>query len=442
MYTIDEVITVNLSENLTTVFKEAYTDEIKKAVVAFANTAGGRIYIGIADDGSVTGIENTDEVMLQVSNAVRDAIRPDVTMFTSYHIDKIYDKNVVIIDVQKGTACPYYLESKGIRPGGVYVRQGASSVPATSAAILKMIKETDGDSYEAIRCTNQQLTFDYAEAEFGKSGIEFGTNQKKTLKIINDDDMFTNLAELLSEQCVHTIKAAVFDGTEKVNFNDRAEFGGSVLKQVNDAYDYINRYNRTRSEFNDIHRIDMRDYPTPAVREALLNAVVHRDYAFSGSILISIFDDRIEIVSIGGLVKGISYDDMMVGVSIQRNEKLANVFYRLSLIEAFGTGIQKIMRCYKEFSVKPEITVSDNAFKIVLPNSNYHVKKLHISNSYDDIILKYLSENEFVTRKEAETILGVSQASAARILRKMVDREELHKIGSGKNLRYVFTGKK
>lgn len=433
---------MNLSENLTTEFKETYTDEIKKTVVAFANTTGGRIYIGIADDGSVSGIENIDEVMLRVSNAVRDAIRPDVTMFTSYHVDKIDDKNVVIIDVQKGTACPYYLESKGIRPGGVYVRQGASSVPATSAAILKMIKESDGDSYEAIRCTNQQLTFDYAEAEFRKSDIEFGINQKKTLKIINDDDMFTNLAELLSDQCVHTIKAAVFDGTEKINFKDRAEFSGSVLKQVNDTYDYINRYNRIRSEFNDIHRIDTRDYPTPAVREALLNAIVHRDYAFSGSILISIFDDRIEIVSIGGLVKGISYDDMMVGVSIQRNEKLANIFYRLGLIESFGTGIQKIMRCYKEFSEKPKITVSDNAFKIVLPNSNYHINDLSASNSYSDTILNYLSQNEFVTRKEAEAILGVSQASAARILKKMVDREELHTIGSGKNLRYVVNGKK
>lgn len=133
MYITYKVIVLNLSKNLTTEFKEAYTDDIKKTVVAFANTAGGRIYVGVADDGSVCGIENTDEVVLRASNAVRDAIRPDVTMFVSYHIDKINDKNVAVIDVQKGTACPYYLESKGIRPGGVYIRQGASSVPASAA---------------------------------------------------------------------------------------------------------------------------------------------------------------------------------------------------------------------------------------------------------------------------------------------------------------------
>ena len=234
---------MNLSESLTIEFKEKYTDEIKKTVVAFANTAGGSIYIGISDDGDAVGVENADEVMLQASNSVRDSIRPDVTMFTSYHVDKIDDKDVVVIEVQKGTACPYYLENKGIRPSGVYVRQGASSVPATADAIRKMIKESDGDSYEAIRCTNQDLTFEYAKSEFRKADIEFCVNQHKTLKILNDDNMYTNLAELLSDQCVHTIKAAAFDGTEKVNFNDRAEFGGSVLKQVNDAYDYINRYN-------------------------------------------------------------------------------------------------------------------------------------------------------------------------------------------------------
>lgn len=128
---------------------------------------------------------------------------------------------------------------------------------------------------------------------------------------------------------------------------------------------------------------------------------------------------------------------MMLGVSIQRNEKLANIFYRLNLIESFGTGIQKIMRCYKDISVKPQITVSDNAFKITLPNLNYAAKDMYVSNSYKDIILGYLSENEFITRKVSEALLGVSQASAARILHKMTDNGGLCKIGSGKNLRYI-----
>ena len=428
---------MNLTENQTTEFKREYIDDIKKTVIAFANTAGGRIYIGIADNGEAVGVSDADEVVLKASNAVRDSIRPDVTMFVSYQIDKIDDKDVVVLNIQKGTASPYYLESKGIRPSGVYVRQGASSVPATETAILKMIKDTDGDKYEEIRCTNQNLTFEYAQKEFEHANVEFGDNQKKSLKLINEDGMFTNLAQLLSEQCSHSIKAAVFDGKEKMNFKDRAEFTGSILKQINDAYEYINRYNRTRSEFKDIHRIDIRDYPMEAIREALLNAVVHRDYAFSGSILISIFDDRIEFVSIGGLVKGISYEDMLLGVSIQRNENLANVFYRLNLIEAFGTGIPKIMRCYAEYSQTPEIIVTDNAFKIILPNKSDNNSSSEKAFSNEEKIVRLVSEKKFVNRKEVENLLDISQASAARILRKMVDENKIKKVGSGKNVSYI-----
>ena len=149
---------------------------------------------------------------------------------------------------------------------------------------------------------------------------------------------------MLSDQCVHIIKLAVFEGSWKSVFRDRAELSGSLLKQLEDAYAYIDRYNRIRAEFEGLDRIDRRDYPADALREALLNAIVHRDYSVSVSTLISIFDDRIEFVTIGGLIRGISYDDIMLGVSALRNRHLANVFYRLKLIEAYGTGLLKIRR--------------------------------------------------------------------------------------------------
>lgn len=135
-------------ENNNTEFKREFVDEVKKTVIAFANTAGGKIYIGVDDDGSAVGVSDPDDVMLKCSNAIRDAIRPDITTFVNYSVETIANKQVVVIDVQRGTSIPYYLESKGIRPAGVYVRQGALSVPASETAILKMIKETDGDKFE------------------------------------------------------------------------------------------------------------------------------------------------------------------------------------------------------------------------------------------------------------------------------------------------------
>ncbi len=174
---------IEAGENLTTEFKREYTDEIKKTIVAFANTAGGTLYVGINDDTSIAGVANPDDTLLQITNAVRSAIKPDVTLFVNYRTEKIGKAAVITVPVQKGTACPYYLSGKGIRPEGVYVRQGASSVPASETAILNMIKETDGEKYEEVRSLNQDITFSEAERFFTMRHISFAANEKKTLSI-------------------------------------------------------------------------------------------------------------------------------------------------------------------------------------------------------------------------------------------------------------------
>lgn len=441
-----------LIEGKTVEFKREYVDDIKKTVAAFANSEGGTIYIGINDDGSVCGVPDADAAMLRVMNTVRDAIRPDVMMFVDCdHVD-MDGKPVVVVSVQRGTARPYYLQGKGIRPEGVYVRQGASTVPASDAAILSMIRETSGDSYEAARSINQQLTFEYSTAFFHKRGLEFGTQQMRTLHLIGKDGTFTNLAFLLSEQCTHMIKLAVFEGNKKTVFKDRAELSGSLLEQLEAAFAYIDRYNRTRAEFQGLDRLDSRDYPPDAVREALLNAVVHRDYSFSSSTLISIFDDRIEFVSIGGLLKGISLDDIMLGVSALRNQYLANLFYRLKLIEAYGTGIMKIHENYSDFGARPSIEVTSNAFKITLPNLNYGKENgsktgeaAHpLTDSLKreertETIVSLCQKNGFVVRKDLERALHISQATAILLLREMVADGLLVKKGAAKNLRYYLT---
>lgn len=438
------------TENKTTEFKREYVDDIKNTIVAFANCDGGTLYIGVNDDGSVCGVGDVDGTMLRVTNAIRDAVRPDITMFLECRNDVMDGKPVVCVSVQRGTARPYYLHGKGIRPEGVYVRQGASTVPATDAAILNMIKETSGDSYEAARSLNQQLTFEKAAAFFKKRNVEFGKAQMRTLHLIGEDDTYTNLAFLLSDQCTHTLKMAVFEGNKKSVFKDRREVSGSLFEQLEEAFDYIDRYNRTRAEFSGLDRVDMRDYPPEAVREALLNAIVHRDYAFSGSTLISIFEDRVEFVTIGGLVKGITLDDVKLGVSVLRNQHLANIFYRLRLIEAYGTGILKINESYGDYSTKPLIETTSNAFKITLPNSNFHTEEAKPQNGNSptgatstskkakriDAVLDLCRKNGSVSRPDVEAALNISQSTAILFLRELVEDGVLEKTGKGKNLRY------
>ncbi len=427
--------------------KSIVMDDIKKEIIAFANCDGGTVYVGVADDGKVLGVENADECALQISNMVRDAVKPDVTMFIHYETLKCDGKAVVAVNIQRGTNRPYYLAKKGLRPEGVYVRQGYSSVPATDTAIRQMIKETDGDSFENMRSINQALTFEATKKEFEKRNVVFGQPQMQTLKIVSADGIYTNLGLLLSEQCLHTIKAAVFEGINQNVFKDRREFSGSLMQQLNDVYDYIDFHNQTHATFRKLLRIDTQDYPEVAVREALLNTLVHRDYSFRASTLISIYDDRIEFVSIGGLLPGLELDDLMMGVSVCRNPHLANVFYRLQLIEAYGTGMKKIMGAYANALVQPKIKTTNNAFKIILPNVNFTPKAAEVHKDFEkaadlaldsneEKVLQFLREHLMITRKETQTLLEVSQSTAGRILKAMVDSGQIKQIGGSRTTRY------
>ena len=443
---------MRFQETETVELKSIVMDDLKKEIIAFANCDGGTLYVGVADDGTVLGVENADECALQISNMMRDAVKPDVTMFIHYETLDCEGKAVVAVNIQRGTNRPYYLAKKGLRPEGVYVRQGYSSVPATDTAIRQMIKETDGDSFENMRSINQALTFETTKKEFEKRNIAFGQPQMQTLKLVSADGVYTNLGLLLSEQCPHTIKAAVFEGTNQNVFKDRREFSGSLMQQLNEVYDYIDFHNQTHATFQKLLRIDTRDYPEVAVREALLNSLVHRDYSFRASTLISIYEDRIEFVSIGGLLPGLELDDLMMGVSVCRNPHLANVFYRLQLIEAYGTGMKKIMGAYADIPVQPKIATTNNAFKIILPNVNATPKTVKspkeienaaalVLDSNEEKILQFLMEHPMITRKEAQALLEVSQSTAGRILKAMVDSGQIKQLGGSRTTRYELSKK-
>lgn len=430
-----------MRENDIIEFKATFVNDLNKEVIAFANTKGGDIYIGINDDGSICGVDDINDTELKCTSYIRDTIKPDLSMFVKYeHLD-IEGKTVLKIVVGKGSMSPYYISGKGIRPEGVYVRMGTASVPATETMIINMIKDTTGETFEEMRSLNQNLTFIQAESEFEKAGIAFGESQKKSLGLIGRDGCYTNLALLLSDQCEHKIKFAVFAGVEKGIFKDRHEFSGSLFRQVEDLTKAIDAHNRLSSpKIEGFKRVDIRDYPEDAIREAVLNAIVHREYALGGYTLASVFDNRIEIISLGGLAHGVEMNDIMMGVSYLRNKQLAEIFYRLHWIEAYGTGITKINNGYKNSKNQPSFESSPNAFKITLPNlSTQNILSKRTEKKADDEIEKVLNlfqSSEYIGRKNVEELLGVSSATATRILSKMVSEQKIKRIGAGRSAKY------
>lgn len=420
--------------------KAEVVGDICKEVIAFANTKGGTLYIGVSNDGNVLGVKNADQVILQLNNMIRDSIKPDVTMFVGYENQHVGDKDIIAVTIQKGTDRPYYLGSKGLKPSGVYVRNGTSSDPATDTAIRRMIKETDGDSFESMRSLEQNLSFEAAEKQFEKQNIPFDAAKMQTLGMISADGIYSNVALLLSDQCPSTIKAATFSGEDKGTFQDRREFDGSLFQQMEELYSYLDMRNQTKATFDGLYRIDTRDYPEDALREALLNSLVHRDYSFRASTLVSVYADRIEFVSVGGLLSGIELDDIMLGLSVCRNPKLAAIFYRLQLIEAYGTGMPKIMNAYGETELKPKIDVSSNAFKITLPNRNAganHTETLIGTVKGDENrILDFIGSHGHIVRRDVDQLLDVSQATANRILKHMVAKGLIYQDGNGRKTKY------
>ncbi len=418
-------------------FKRELNESLKKELVAFANTHGGEVYIGIDDSGKIVGLDDAKKDLEAISNSIRDSIKPDLTLITSAKIIEIDGKEVIKIEILKGTKRPYHLVAKGLKPSGVFVRHGITSAPATEDSIRQMIIESDGTVFEKSRCINQQLTFDYTKKVFNEKQIGFEQCNQRTLGITNEDGYYTNLGLLFSEECQHSIKCALYDGNTKLEFRDRREFAGSILKQLDDAYEYISLQNKVESNFKGLNRVDREDYPYYAIREALVNAVVHRDYSFSGSILIHIFKNRIELVSVGGLVAGLTLDDIMLGISESRNKNLATSFYRLKLIESYGTGIRRIYESYSKYSVEPEFKISENAFVVVLPNINY---KLDIDDN-DEKVLKIIRNGGKVSRKDIEIELKLSKSTVTLILNKLLDEGKIQQEGKARNTKYYIKNK-
>ncbi|MBQ7702496.1 MAG: putative DNA binding domain-containing protein [Candidatus Methanomethylophilaceae archaeon] len=412
-----------MKEDSRTEFKEEVSDRIARAAIAFSNSEGGTIYVGIDDEGNIVGVKDADSTSIRCAQLLNDNVRPDITMTSRLNRIDLFGKDVVRIDVSEGPNKPYYLREKGLRAEGVYVRRGIVNIPVSEEMLRVMLQTPRSRRYETILSLNQDLTFDFTRSVFMKYGFELGIEQMRALHIM-DGDMYTNLGFMLSDQFDMPVKAAMFQDDYKDTFLDRAEFTGSVLEQFDGVMRFISGHNTKKSVIDDVERKDTTAYPIVAVREAVLNALIHRDYTMQGTILISIYPDRLTISSPGGLNETYSIEDLKTGISSTRNPKLANVFYRLGYVEAYGTGIPRIMKLYRN-KEQPTFKVSDALFFVTLPSML----------SEKDGLESLLSSSDFITRSDLES-LGYSRASAINEINALEEQGRIEKVGGGRSTRY------
>ncbi len=399
------------------------SESVIKTIIAFANTNGGKLYIGIEDDGSITGVENIDYTISNIKKAIENNIKPNMISFIDFTLKIIDKKNVILAEVQKGVSRPYFIKSESITPHGVYIRENSHTVPAALQSIIKMLDETGEGNFESTVSIEQNLSFDYISKKFG----EITAENIKANYLINNNDLYTNLGLLLSDQCQHTIKLAVFKNEKNTNSEDIYEFKGSILEQFDLAYSFIDSYNETSD--NPLYSMEI-------IKEALLNSICHRDYLIKASVMINIFYDRIEILNPGGLYEGINKNDIKAGLSILRNERLSKIFCDLNLMDACGRGFSKIKNCYDNFALKHEIIVTENTFKIILPNISEQ-QSVYISENETKVI-EFAENISPFTRQELCDKLNLTKSTAISILKKLTDKNLIFKEGNGKNTAYYL----
>lgn len=395
-----------------------------KTISAYANYGGGKIIFGIADDGTVKGISKPEEACLNLENKINDSIKP----VPEYSIE-IGEDSTIILSVCEGPYKPYLYKGKA------YKRYDSATIEVDRLEYGRLILEGQNQSYEELPSSMQELTFDRLEEELKESlGItSLNEDILKTLELYSEKRGFNNAAALLADR-------NQFPGIDMIRFGssideimDRATFEHmSVLAQLSSCIEMFQTYYQYE-KIEGVERKQIDKIPEKAFREAIANALVHRAWDVRASIKISMFEDRIEISSPGGLPAGIGREEYLNGqISVLRNPILGNVFFRLKYIEKFGTGIMRINRSYSNALEKPSYQIFENSIQVVLPV----IASDEELSEKERRILDIIRDKGTVSRSEIEKLAGIGKDSTIRSLNLLLKKHIIEKTGAGRGVKY------
>lgn len=410
-------------------FSRVWTDKARKTMIAFANTYGGTLYLGVKDDGKGVGVENFDKIERNVFDFARNDVEPDMSSLIRVTPITLPDgKTVAAVQVLFGDERPYAFKNKSWTNGGVFIRVGSSSLQAERSEIMSMAK--DLIPWEERIARRQDLTFEAAQHICEEQYALFYRAEFESYGITDRHGRFTNFGLLLSDQNPETIRVNTFFG-KSGRYTGGTELKGSILKQREDALQILEQHNLPRSvEWADW---DERPWPPGAVCEALTNCIVHRNFNIdlSSPTLVNIFDDRMVVMTVATLPEGLTIKDLYrVGTSFCRNRFLAEFFQRLHWIDPAGRGFSEIFGGYAGSPLKPWCDCSPRIFTITLP-------KLLEPNSLNEKIAVLIREHGSFSAKELQGKVNIARSTLNKALKELVDSKQIIRIGDGRSTRYT-----
>lgn len=437
-----------------------------KSVIAFANTAGGKIIIGVDDEThEIVGVDKNEvfKIMDNITNTISDMCYPQI--FPNIGVDTIDGKSVIVVEIYPGASRPYYIKSLG-KEAGTYIRVSGTSRPADEAIIKDLELQGTNLSFDEMVCVEQK--YDAGAAETLCTAIKnhmveaARTNSEKekvkdvtvqnlvnwgVLKNVDGTLAPTNAFILLTNNTFPfaKIQCALFKGTERVVFIDKRDFEGPLYEQIEEAYEFVLKHINLGAEISGLVRTDAYELPTEAIREAIVNATTHRNFLDRACVQVAVYDDRVEVTSPGMLYGGLTIEQIKEGGSKIRNRCIAEVFSRMKIIESWGTGIKRMFSSCKEYGIRePELLEIGDSFRVNLYRPSY--SEVHQStpksapkstpnamNQTQQKIIEMILNDSKVTQAAMAKELGVTTRAVKKSIKELSDRKILKHTGSSRS---------
>ena len=429
-------------------YKKELTDNLEKEVIAFLNYRdGGVIYLGIDDSGNIVGINDADTVQLAVKDRIKNNIQPSALGLFDVILEHKDGKNIIKIIVAGGSEKPYYLRKFGMSEKGCFIRVGSASEPMTQDMIDSLYSRRVRNTIGKMESPRHDLRFEQLTIYYDSAGLKLNDAFMKNLELLTPEGKPNYAAYLLADENGDSLQVAKYAGTDRVRLIENRDYGCcSLVKALKSVLDRVKVENTVFTRIGYPLREEREMIDSTAIREAIVNAVVHNDYSYGATPKIEFFADRVEITSMGGLPYGVEVEDFFSGLSVPRNKELMRVFRDLEIVEQLGSGIPRIIEAYgrKAFEIcksylrvvmpyaKPFEINSDQGTPPEIIQQELGESSEKTSEKTSEKILLAIAANKFITISELAAMIGVAPRSIERNIQKMQEQELLRRIGPDK----------
>ena len=428
--------------------KEQLNEEFEQEVIAFLNyKEGGMIYVGVRKDGQVVGLKDVDLTQLQIKDRIKNNIQPSTLGLFDVIVETIDDKDVVKVVISSGTEKPYYLRKKGRTPEGCYVRVGSSKERMTERMIDDMYAKRVKHTLKEIDSPRQELTFNQLKIYYEEHGLKLNDNFLQNLDLLTSEGKYNYNAFLLADENNISIKLVKYVGTNKLELLENMEYGNRCLITATQRLlDRLDVENTTYAKIEYFGRKEQEKIDSKALKEAVINAIVHNDYSYGNSPIVELYSDRVEITSAGGLPQELSQEEFLEGVTAPRNKELIRVFKDVELIENIGSGVLRILdaydkSCFKfmEHFLRVSFKYKENPFEYEIKNKvstndtiNDTLKDTIRLTKNEQEILSLIVNNTKITREEIVNKTKLSDRTISRAIKHLQDEKIILREGSKK----------